>query len=286
VGGGTQLLAAPVTLLYGSSRTVLASQFVLSRRWAGTASIEYSMMGGVDAASQAYLPFVHGPRADATATYALTETDTLQTRASGLESSSTSAPCSPAAIGVKAGSTCDPTAQEAILTEIWQHRLTRSWTSALGAGLSYVRLRLTDLAPYAAEPYSTFVYPVGSASIERATGPLENRNVIRLEALVTPVLDVRIGLLDERGQATLDVSQQFRKTKVTSRVTATRSIDSQLMQPVTGFGASLDTEVQVSTVVSIGGGIRYAWQEQDNLGTLSGGYVFASVTFRAPEIHF
>jgi len=281
VGGGTQLLAEPVTLLYGSSRTVLASQVVFSRRWSGTASIEYWMQGGVDAASQAYLPFVSGPRADASATYALTRIDSLQTRASGLESSSTNAPCSPAAIGVRTSLPCDPTAQEAIATETWQHHLSPEWTSALGAGAAWVRLKLQ-----APQLYSTFVYPVGSASIERATGPVENRNIVRLEALVTPVLDVRIGLLDERGQATLDVSQQFGKTKLTSRVTGTRSLDSQLMQPVTGFGASLETEVQVSTVVSVGGGIRYAWQEQDNIGTLSGGYIFAGVTLRAPEIHF
>jgi hypothetical protein len=281
VGGGTQALAAPVTLLYGSSRTVLASQLVFSRRWSGTASIEYDMQGGVDAASRQYLPFISGPRADLSATYALTQTDSLETRASGLESTSTSAPCSPVVLGVPAGSTCDPSAEEGILTETWLHRLSRTWTSTLGAGAAHLRLRLQD-----SQPYERWAYPVGEASIQRATGPQENRNVIRLEALVAPVLDVRIGLLDERGQATFDVSQQFGNTKVSGRVAAARSVEAPLTQPATLFGASLDTEVRVSTTVSVGGGIRYAWQQQAGIGTLSGGYVFAGVTVRAPEIRF
>lgn len=281
VGGGTQLLAQPVTLLYASSRTVLASQFVLSRRWSGTASIEYSLQGGVDAASRAYLPFVSGPRADVSATYALTKTDSLQTRAAGLESSSTSAPCSPAALNIPAGSMCDPSAEEGLVTEIWEHRLSRAWTSSLGAGAVYLRLKLRD-----PEPYARYGYPVGSGSIQRATGPVENRNIIRLEALVAPVLDVRSGLLDERGQATVGVSQQFGKTTVIGRLAAARSIESPLMQPATVFGASLEADVRVSTTVSVGGGLQYAWQQQGGLGTFSGGYVFAGVTLRTPEFHF
>jgi hypothetical protein len=281
VGGGTQLLAAPVTLLYGSSRTVLASQFVLSRRWSGIASVEYSLQGGLDVASRAYLPFVSGPRADASATYALTQTDSLQTRAAALESTATNSPCSPVVLDVPAGSTCDPSVVEGMLTESWLHRLSRTWTSTLGGGAAYLRIRLRD-----GQPYDEWVYPVGSASIERVTGPVEDRNVIRLEALVAPVLDVRTGLLDERGQATFDVSQQYGKTKVSGRLAATRSIESPLMQPATGFGASLETEVLVSKSVSVGGGIRYAWQDQVGLGTLSGGFVSAFVTVRAPELRF
>jgi hypothetical protein len=281
VGGGPQLLAQPATLLFGSSRTVLASQLAFSRRWSGTASIEYDVQGGLDAASQAYLPFVSGPRADATATYALTQVDSLQTRASALESSASSSPCSPVAINVPPGSSCDPAVQEVLVTETWQHRLSRTWQSALGAGASYLRARLRD-----EQPYEQFVYPVGSASIERVTGPLENRNIIRLEALVSPVLDVRIGVLDERAQATFDVSQRFRNTTVRGRVAAARSIESPLVEPATFFQTSLETDVRLSPIVSVGGGIRYAWQEQAPLGAFSGGFVFAGVTFSAPEIRF
>lgn len=281
VGGGTQLLAQPVTLLYGSSRTVLASQFGLSRRWSGTASIEYDIAGGLDASSRAYLALVKGPRADATATYSLTEIDKLETRASALASTATSAPCSPAALDVPAGSNCDPSAEEGLLTETWGHRLSRAWTSALGAGASYVRVRLTDV-----QPYEQSVYPVGSASIERATGPVESRNVIRLEALLNPVLDVRTGLLDERGQASFYVSQRFRKTTALGRVAAAHSIESPLMQPATLFMTSLEIDEELSKIVSVGGGISYAWQEQGGLGTFSGGYAFAFLTVRAPEIQF
>jgi hypothetical protein len=281
VGGGTQLLAQPATLLYGSSRTVLDSALVFSRRWSGTASIEYDVQGGLDGPSRAYLPFVSGPRADATATYALTRIDRLETRASALESSATSSPCSPVAVGVKPGSECQPSAQEGLVTETWRHRLSETWDSALGGGASYLRLRVTDV-----QPYSQFVYPVGAASIQRATGIVENRNIIRLEVLVAPVLDVRSGLLDERGQATFDLSQQFGKTTVSGVVAAARSIESPFVQPATVFSTSLETDVRVSTVVSVNGGIRYAWQEQGNLGAFSGAFVFAGVTLRAPQIRF
>jgi hypothetical protein len=281
VGGGTQLLAPPVTLLSGSSRTVLASQFGLSHRWSGTASIEYDILGGLDAPSRVYLPLVQGPRADATATYSLTEIDTLQTRASALASTAASAPCSPVALDVPARSNCDPSAQDVIVTETWQHRLSRTWTSALAAGASYVRLRLRD-----PQPNGQYVFPVGSASLERATGPVESRNVIRLEAVVTPVLDVRTGLLDERGQASFDVSQRFGMTTVLGHVAAARSIESPLMQPATLFTTMLELDEELSKIVSLGGGVRYAWQEQGNLGTFSGGFVFAFVTVRAPELRF
>lgn len=281
VGGGTQLLAQPVTLQYGSSRTVLASQFRISRHWSGTASTEYDIGGGLDATSRASLPLVKGPRADATADYRLTEIDTLQTRASALASTSTTAPCSPAALDVPAGSNCDPSAEEGIVTETWQHRLSRAWTSALGAGASYMRARLRD-----PQPYEQFVYPVGSASLERATGPLQSRNVIRLEAVVNPVLDFRTGLLDERGQASLAVSQRYGKTLVLGTVAGAHSIESPLMQPATFFTTSLEIDERLSQAVSVGGGIWYAWQEQGGLGTFSGGYVFAFLTVRLPEIRF
>ena len=281
VGGGTQLVAPPATVNYGSSRTVLASQLVVSRRWGATASVEYLMQGGIDAASRAYLPFVTGPRADATATYALTRVDGLETRVSALESSATSGACSPAALDVPAGALCDPSAQEAIGTETWRHRLTRSWQLAAGAGASVLRGRLRDV-----DAYRTFVFPVGSTSIEHATGPVDDRRVIRLEALVAPVLDVRIGILDERAQTSLDVSQRWGETRLTARVAGARSIYSPLVQPATIFQSAVDVEVALSKVTSVGGGVRYLWQDQGNLGIFSGGFVFAGVTVRTPELHF
>ncbi len=281
VGGGTQLLAPPATITYGSSRTVLASQLVLSRRWGATASVEYSMQGGLDAASRAYLPFVTGPRADASATYALTRVDALETRASALARTATSGPCSPVAIGVPTGALCDASAQEALATETWRHRLTRTWQTALGGGAGLVRVRLRDV-----DPYQTFVFPIGSASIEHATGPVEKRNVVRLEALVSPVLDVRLGLLDERAQTMLDVTQRWKDTHLTARVAGARTIDSSLVQPATVFQSGLGVEVDLSKTTSAGGGIWYFWQEQGSLGTFSGGFVFVGLTVHTPELHF
>jgi hypothetical protein len=52
------------------------------------------------------------------------------------------------------------------------------------------------------------------------------------------------------------------------------------------FQSGLDVEVALSQFTSAGGGVRYAWQEQGNLGAFSGGFVFVGVTVRTPLLHF
>jgi len=196
---GVQALT-PSAIIFGNSRTVLTSRVQLSRLWSASTSLEYSLAGGLDAASRQTLPFLHGPSGEASVLYALSRIDGLETRVAAQRSESTVGLCSPIIQGVFLGETCNPTAETAQLTEAWRRRLTRTAQTSLGVGGSYVHLRLRD-----EDPFVNRLYPVVQASFTttfvRPRLNEEARSSLRIDAQMAPLVDVRTGIIDQRAQA-------------------------------------------------------------------------------------
>jgi hypothetical protein len=280
-GPTTPTLAAPTTLRMGSSRTVLATALTLSRRWTATTAVEYVMAGGVDTASQANLPLLRGPRGEATATYAATRLDGLETRASVQRGTTTEGLCSPAIADVPVGATCAPVTDTGQITEAWQRRLTRDSQATLGAGAAWTAVRI--------RPEDRFVdrlFPVVRASFEHARVVQDIRTIVRLDALLAPTIDVRTGVLDQRAQGSVALTLPFHEVTLSGSFSAARSVSSPFVRPLTALTGVLETAYHFSRVSEIGGGVRYALLEQEGLPRIAGGAAFLQATFHAPRTRF
>jgi hypothetical protein len=278
---GVQLLAPPGSIDFGGSRTSLGSELRVTRRWLGSLRVEYGVQGGLGASSQALLPLVRGPRAEAGADFRASRIDSLATRASVLRSDTSTAPCYPALLGVTAGDTCAPTAEAGELREVWRHNLTREDTATATAGASYVHARLRP-----ADSFRDVVYPLAVIGFEHATGRETARSVFRAEGQIAPVVDLRTGAIDERAQTTVSLTAPLRSVLLSGTLAAARSLDSPFIQPVTVVQAACEAEYRVDRYIGVGGGLRYAWQHQDPIGTFSGALAFVQITVRAAEVRF
>jgi hypothetical protein len=306
-GGSTvQLLATPSTINYGSSRTDLTTRVIFSRRWLGTSVLEYFAQGGLDSASRAVLPIVSGPRAEAVGAFKGTRLDTFETKWTGLVSmtsgaiataaptatTTTTTPITTAAAPVSTcvtglitplpvGAECSPEALSMGLTETWRRQLSRHSEGWLGAGPGIVFARL---GPEFA--YSNAVYPTAAAGFQYRSSVEQVRTVLRLDAQLAPLVDVRTGIIDNRAQATLSLTLPLRDVTMIGALSGTRSIDSLYTEPVTSVQGNFEIEYRIERWFGFGGGVRYAWQEQPTVGTFSTGLLFVQATFRSPTLRF
>jgi hypothetical protein len=293
-----QLLAPPSTINFGSSRTDLTGRFILSRRWLATSLLEYLAQGGLDSASRAVLPVVSGPRAEVVAAFKATRIDAVETKLTGSASvtSGTLAGASPVTAGaalpttscvvglitpLPIGAECSPEGFTLGLTETWRRQLSRHAEAWLGAGPVFVEARLGPELPYASA-----VYPTGAAGFQYRSSVEQVRTLLRLDAQVAPIVDVRTGIIDDRAQATLTLQLPLHNVTMTGALSGTRSVDSLYTEPVTSVQGNFEMEYRVERYLGVGGGIRYAWQEQPTVGTFSTGLLFVEATFRVPQMKF
>lgn len=280
-GNGVQALPAPTTIQYGSSRTALASDLVMSRRWGASLTVDYVVQGGVDQASRAVLPLLREPRGQASIDYSLTRTDRLGTRAAVLRADSLAAPCSPSIVGAPADGVCEPTVEEAQLEEAWKHGFTRTLDGSLAAGAGLLQMRLQPQ-----QPFVRSILPVARATLTHSEGVAEDARRVAFEALLAPVLDLTTGMLDERVQGTASATIPIRRVKLEGSLALARSVESRFIQPGTYFRVSVDVEYRVSRTFGVGVGAYYAWQAQEGIGTFSGEIVSAHATARIPTLRF
>jgi hypothetical protein len=278
---GVQALVAPQTITFGSSLTALTGRFQLERRWQLTTSVGYLMQGGLDGGSQAIMPFVRGPRAEAVLGYQATRRDIVETHAIGQHSDTSTSPCSALIVGIKAGEQCSPTSQAVQLNELWRHHVSRDTELSAGAGASFVQVRLNG-----DQPFTDQVYPFGIAGLMHTEKIEDQRTIVRFDVQVAPYLDYRTGVADERVQGTLLGEVPVRRVVYSGQIGIARSVGVAFIEPVTLFQALVQVEWHTTRVVSLGGGVRYAWQEQDTLGTYGGEMVFGFVTLHAPVGRF
>jgi hypothetical protein len=281
-GPSVQLLANPVSVLYGSSRTDFTSQVALSRRWLSTTLLDYSVQGGADAAAQEVLPLVFGPRAEQTLRWSVTRIDAIESKVTGAHSDASAGPCFTALLQpLPVGSICEPTGDIAVWTETWRRRMSRHTDAWIGAGPAFAIARLLPAAPYVYATYPSvlagFIY---RSSVETV------RTILRLDAQLAPVVDLRSGIVDDRAQGTLSLQLPLRDVTMTGALSGTRSVESLLSQPVESVQGSFEIEDRIDPELSVGAGARYAWQEETGLGAFSSGLVFIQATFRTRELRF
>jgi hypothetical protein len=254
----------------------------LSRRWAGTSLLEYVVQGGADASSQAVLPLVYGPRAEVTAKWAATRVDAMETKVTGAHSDASAGPCFPDLLTpLPAGSICQPSGDILQATETWRRRLSRQTEAWLGAGPAFVVARLVPK-----DPYADALYPAVVAGFQYRSSVEQVRTILRLDAQLAPVVDVRSGIVDDRAQGTVTLEVPLRYVTVLGGLAGTRSVESLLSQPVESVRGSLEVDYKLDPEVNVGAGVRYAWQDQAGFGAFSSGLAFVQATFHAKAMRF
>jgi hypothetical protein len=278
---GVQALAPPGTLTFGSSLTDLVGRYQLARRWHATTDLDYSITGGLDDASRAFLPLVRGPRAELRLGHDVTRIDTLETVAIGQHADTSSGQCFSIIVRANLSLPCQPSVSAVQLLEVWRHRFGHDTEGAFGAGASYAHV---DLG--AGQPYASSIYPAAQAGLLHRRTVEGLRSVARFDVALAPFLDLRTGVIDERAQATLGLELPSKHVGYTATVGAARSVVSSLTAPATIVQASVDVEWHLTRVLSVGSGLRFFWQQQDPLGTYAGAMLVGFLTIKAPVTKF
>src|ERR1700690_2226548 len=281
VAGGPQqttvLQPAPAnkTLELGSSSTDATLSQRVGRRLRVSLSGGYLVSGGIDAASQAYLPEQYGPRASASVIYQLSRRDSLNTRASAEEISTTGGcpSLAPTMSGI-----CHERVDAARLDETLRRRLSRTTTLSLGGGLA-----LYDIDAYGT--VATIIYPVALATLAYRFG-VRGTRTLSLSAELAPIVDDRTGLASERVQENVNLTDRIdRMLTLHFGVSGLETVPPLVGSdpyPVTIVTGSVDAILHLHRQVDLRIGAQALWQDQTGYGTLWSIFGYAALTVRAP----
>jgi hypothetical protein len=279
-----QALPQPITLFYGYSDTSLTSRLRVARRWVASTSLDYVLQGGLTQSSRLVTPLLEGPRATATLGYTATRVDTVETRASGLVSQSTAAPCGATVIPFLppgGSTTCAARTDTAQAAEVWRHRFARRTEASIGAGAAVVHVKQRP-----EDRFTNIVYPVATASFEHGRTIEAQRALLRIDAQLAPIIDVLTGTADYRAQGSVNASLPIEHATLRGSLAATRSVQSRFFQPVTFASGQADIDYRFTRYLSAGGGFRAAYQEQQPFGSFWTGMLFVEATVRMPSVRF
>jgi hypothetical protein len=282
---GVQLLAAPAIIRFGASRTVLTATDRLGRRETFSAIVEYAMQGGLDPSSQAVLPFTQGPRFTADLAEALSGRHTLDVRLSLQHAETSAAPCSaliPPNLIAQLSLPCAPVTSIERGEATWGYRLSRQTDVSAGAGVAAVQVRLQDAQP----GVDGALFPVGSASIVHVEPIGRMATTFRIDLAVGPFLNYLTGTVDERAQGTGSVLVPTHDVTYSGSFGATQSLTSTFVEPLTSLQIALGAEYAASRLVGLGGGFRYAWQQEQTVGTFSVATIYVALTLHPRQITF
>lgn len=292
-----QLLTAPRSVTYGSSRTALRTDLLVTRRLSMFATVGYDLSGGLTADARTVIPFQRGPRAEMEAEQRITLVDSLATHVAASESDFAVGPClsdvvASKAIGASTGTinpstptgtlaSCAPQIGIARASERWRRRLSRFSEIGVGAGLSVTRARRDPANAFTVTPY-----PLGEAHYQRTEGVGGRRTVLRLDAQLLPLVDVRSGTLDYRVQGSAAYSIDIERVVVSSLLGFGQTIDATRIRPATVLRGEVELDYRVTRQLTTGCAVRYVWQTQPPYDALSAVVALAQVTWRVPTMRF
>jgi hypothetical protein len=273
-----QALPQNLNVQFGSSRSAFTTRLRPARRWSATTSLEYVLQGGLDPTSLLASPLLSGLRVDVALAYDTSRTDAVETRVDGARSISTSAICAFNLVLLAGrGTICAPESEVAQATESLRHRFGRRTQVSFGAGASATRVRVRSTDRFVDQ-----LFPVAVFTFAHGRTVEAQRAILRVDAQLAPLIDVRSGIADYRAQGALTLSFPIERTTLIGSLSATQSINSQFLPPITLVRGDAGIEYRVNRQLSFGGGVRAAWQHQEVFGTFSTAMTYVELTVRIP----
>lgn len=280
-----QALPATVTLRYGSSRTGLYLRWT-GRRATASLVASYAIAGGFDDAARKLVPATSTPRVDASFARDLTRRDAVITEAVAQANDATAHPCDPATGGPPPAGTplpaaCSPSSQIVEGREAWSRRLSRHAELRVALGAAYFNARIDTSKPYASN-----VVPTGYVTLA-AEPPLgrTERPRIELGARLSPLLDVRYGVVDPRLEAWAQWGGHFGRTALTMRVSWLRSVPPTSLD-VSAVSVTSEASRAIGRRFDVGTGVRGFWQTTPTQSPVPVVFVtyFLSLAWHEPRI--
>jgi hypothetical protein len=298
-----QAAPAPTTIAFASSSTDANISVRSSRRTTVVVSGGYSLSGGTSAYARTVLPQQEGPRGSVSVGYMLSRTDNVTTVVS-VQDATTSGACPPLATSPGQAPTppstqfsgvlnagldeatqspfCVTRAGVAQVLETLRHRISPTLSLSLGAGVSAALMQAPDLGE------ELVIQPAGTVTLIDGLGR-NDTSTLTLSANVTPFVDSRTGLVDDRAGTTATLVDQLTPT-LTFRFTASalQSIPfpATYPYPITMLTGGIEARTRVDRQLDYSLGVQTLWQNQTGYGTLASTIGYVSVTARAPTLHF
>jgi hypothetical protein len=280
-----QLLPGAQTIRYGSSRSWASMEVRASRDLQLTLSPSCFIGGGLDSASREAIPLQTTPRVQLDVMAILDRRDTITTTFAAVDSTFTAFPCDPstggpptaASLALTPNATCAPHDDLVEASETWRRRLTRSDEIALAAGVSAARGRF-DLAGE-----RTVVLPTGAATVLHR---FAEHGELTAELRVAPVIDVRYGIIDERGQARVACKWTLARLVFAVSGGFTQSLPASEVNAVTFAGADAESRYAIGSDkrFEVGAGLRGAWQQQQPYSPFFSDVVYAVFVYHEPAL--
>ncbi|MGH7439582.1 MAG: hypothetical protein ACRENE_28160, partial [Polyangiaceae bacterium] len=205
-----QLVPAPSTITTGSTRTMANAAYEMTRLSAVGVSGSYLVAGGLDGASQAYLPLQQTARADAYFEQTVARRDHVTTLGYVQDTRFSPGPCL-AIAGATATTAatvaqCAPHDELVQLGESWRHELDRAGTLTVMAAATGVHITgVGAQTSFWCNGGDDCLYPSAGVSLSSRLG-FRGTTVLLLDASVAPLVDVRSGLVSERLQLVASVA--------------------------------------------------------------------------------
>jgi hypothetical protein len=246
------------TLYYASSLTNLAMSYSPSRRWRYSLRGSYFAYGGVREIDRQTIAFQHGEAAEASVAYGFSRRDATFLQLDGTRSETNTGPCFTDLTGVT-GTTCAPDSYIGTALVGLRHALSPVSDASVGVGAGVVRARLGPQYLY-----ETTYYPQASATYEYRLTLEHRRTVARVDAELTPTIDVRDGAVDDRAQLTGTMTWLSGRLTLSGAFGGARSVGVSMVEPSTVVFASVRADQRLDRHFVLSFGLSYFWQSQDN----------------------
>jgi hypothetical protein len=290
VAGMAQTALAPQTITYGSTDTSAAVSMTPARYATLIVGAEYFGSGPLSTFRQNVLADQHTDRASASFGYALSRTDTINSLADAW-GTWTWGPCAPSlapGVVIAPTATVPNCAERDILYELREtlhHSFSRTTTLDIGGGAAVYGVNVPGVD-------ETVLTPDFVASLSEHLGR-RALNALLFSVVVSPVVDSRTGIADERLQAMATWSQML-PSNVTLSLTsglldslpALTSAPELDPYPLTVVSAGADAQLHVDRELDVGLGEQTLWQVQKSFGTFFSTLAYVTVTAHAPTLDF
>jgi hypothetical protein len=237
------------SILYASSDTSVGSTLDV-RPWTLIPRAGYLLTGGVNDAAQQILPLAKGPYVEALADDKLDTRNHVQTYVNASETSFSSG-TEDLLLGVE---------------ERWRHRWSGKTETMLAGGWYAARTRDAFDAPdvFASDP-------IAEAEFDHTFLRGVNTADMRLDVRLAPFINRLTGLVDEQIRGTVAAGWGHRKFKLRAFASAAESTQQGTATSARLGLAEIDAAYKFSEALTVDGGFRALYQEQNSLGALPAG---------------
>jgi hypothetical protein len=278
---GIQQIPTTNSFQFVSTRSVLTTDMQITRRLSSAVYVGYALGGGADEVSRQTIPVQRGPFGHATMGYALSREDTVRAVVTARHMDSTATTCLPVPPPPALPSKCVPEATLADATLGEQHRWSRTLTTSLRAGASYIHARQDT-----GRPFDDSVLPLAELYALQQIGGHQLTDTLSLTLRLAPYVDVVSGIVTEQLSGFLAAVVHESKRTYLVDVGAYESIPSTGPNAIAGVTAGAEARQALSRHLDLAGGERFGYVHANSpTPGLGGADIWLTVTYVALVFH-